>query len=117
MMKFSIVGFGFMGEMHAQIYQALLDVEIATLVAIEIEGTKHKLLSIAVEIPVSATHSAFLVIEDAALICALNLFAVARTDFTNRKKQPTYSTQGLNTRCTQSTRESHVFVKEVKVTC
>lgn len=41
-MKFSIVGFGFMGEMHAQIYQALLDVEIATLVAIKIEGTKHK---------------------------------------------------------------------------
>ena len=74
-----------MGDMHAQIYQALLDVEIATLVAIEIEGTKHKLLSIAVEIPVSATHSAFLVIEDADLICELNLFAVARTDFTNRK--------------------------------
>lgn len=32
-MKFAIIGFGFMGEMHAQIYQALPGVELAAVVS------------------------------------------------------------------------------------
>jgi predicted dehydrogenase len=33
-MKVAIIGFGFMGKMHAQIYQALADVELAAVVDI-----------------------------------------------------------------------------------
>jgi predicted dehydrogenase len=42
-MKIAIVGFGFMGEMHAQIYQALPDVEQVAVVDINITGAKEKL--------------------------------------------------------------------------
>ncbi len=54
-MKIAIVGFGFMGEMHAQVYQALPGVELAALVDINITGAKEKLASLGFNIPVYAT--------------------------------------------------------------
>jgi predicted dehydrogenase len=54
-MKVAIIGFGFMGEMHAQIYQALPDVELAAVVDINITGAKEKLESLGLDIPVYAT--------------------------------------------------------------
>ena len=59
-MKFAIIGFGFMGEMHAQIYQALPGVELAAVVDINIEGAKQKLSSLGLDIPVYATLSELL---------------------------------------------------------
>lgn len=54
-MKIAIVGFGFMGEMHAQIYQALPGVELAAVVDINITGATEKLTSLGLDIPVYAT--------------------------------------------------------------
>lgn len=54
-MKVAIIGFGFMGEMHAQIYQALPAVELTAVVDINIAGAKEKLTSLGLDIPVYAT--------------------------------------------------------------
>jgi len=54
-MKIAIIGFGFMGEMHAQIYQALSGVELAAVVDINITGAQAKLASLGLDIPVYGT--------------------------------------------------------------
>lgn len=54
-MKIAIIGFGFMGVMHAQIYTSLAGVELAAVVDINITGAKQKLKSLGIHIPVYAT--------------------------------------------------------------
>jgi predicted dehydrogenase len=54
-MKIAIIGFGFMGEMHAQIYQALPAVKLVAVVDINITGAKEKLASLSLDIPVYTT--------------------------------------------------------------
>lgn len=59
-MKIAIVGFGFMGEMHAQIYQALPAIELAAVVDINPAAANQKLAALGLDIPVYATLSALL---------------------------------------------------------
>lgn len=54
-MKLAIIGFGFMGEMHAQIYQLLPEVELVAVVDINVSGVEEKLASLGLNIPVYAT--------------------------------------------------------------
>ena len=63
-MRIAIVGFGFMGEMHAQIYQALPDVELVAVVDLYIAGAKEKLANLKLDIPVYATLSELLATID-----------------------------------------------------
>lgn len=54
-MKIAIVGFGFMGEIHAQIYQALPDIELVAVVDINIAGANKKMASLDLNVPVYTT--------------------------------------------------------------
>ena len=67
-MKVAIVGFGFMGEMHAQIYQALPGVELAAVVDINSTGANKRLAALGLDIPVYATLSALLEFCDVQVV-------------------------------------------------
>tara|TARA_R100000027_G_scaffold67707_1_gene68044 strand:- start:2141 stop:3184 length:1044 start_codon:yes stop_codon:yes gene_type:complete len=54
-MKIAIIGFGFMGVMHAQIYQSLPGVELAAVVDLNRDGATQKLQSIGLVLPVYST--------------------------------------------------------------
>ncbi|MGE9271262.1 MAG: Gfo/Idh/MocA family protein [Verrucomicrobiales bacterium] len=54
-MKIAIIGFGFMGVMHAQIYRSLPDAELAAVVDPDTAGAQHKLDSLGIQIPVYTT--------------------------------------------------------------
>lgn len=54
-MKIAIVGFGFMGEMHAQVYQDLPDIELSAVVDINTPHAKKKLSLLGIDVPVYAT--------------------------------------------------------------
>ncbi|MEN8662437.1 MAG: Gfo/Idh/MocA family oxidoreductase [Lentimonas sp.] len=59
-MKVAIVGFGFMGEMHAQVYLSLPGVELAAVVDIDSAGANKRLAALGLNIPVYATLNALL---------------------------------------------------------
>lgn len=54
-MNIAIIGYGFMGEMHAQIYQSLPGVELVAVVDINVAVSKKKLSSLGLNIPVYET--------------------------------------------------------------
>lgn len=51
-MKAAIIGYGFMGGMHAQIYHALNGVELAAIADLNVESTSAKLTEQGLELPV-----------------------------------------------------------------
>jgi predicted dehydrogenase len=64
-MKVAIIGFGFMGAMHAQIYQVLQGVSLVAIVDLNLIGTREKVCAMGLEIPVYATLSELL--QDSSL--------------------------------------------------
>jgi predicted dehydrogenase len=63
-MKIAIIGFGFMGGMHAQIYQALPGVELAAVVDINIAGANRRLAALGLNIPAYTTLTELLASSD-----------------------------------------------------
>jgi predicted dehydrogenase len=67
-MKIAVIGFGFMGVMHAQIYRSLPGVELTAVVDINTAGAKEKLCSLGIEIPVYATLAELLAAGDVQVV-------------------------------------------------
>lgn len=68
MQKIAIVGFGFMGRMHAQVYQQLPDAKIVAVVEQQQPTAEKELAKLGLKVPLHATIEAMLAKEDVDVV-------------------------------------------------